>query len=95
MDQVFFFLYGPSAKCVGHENKEGKNEDHNFLKFYYITKLAIWTEQMRQIRCLLYGFADYSSFEKVIELEVHMATYGPGNDQSQHVKSVSHIIIKV
>ena len=26
------------------------------------------------------------------ELEVHMATYGPGIDQSQHAKSVSHII---
>ena len=77
------------------KTKKEKMKIHNFLKSYYITKLAIWTEQMRQIRCLLYGFADYSSFEKVIELEVHMATYGPGNDQSQHVKSVSHIIIKV
>ena len=27
------------------------------------------------------------------ELEVHTATYGPENDQSQHAKSVSHIII--
>ena len=26
------------------------------------------------------------------ELEVHTATYGPGIDQSQHAKSVSHII---
>ena len=26
------------------------------------------------------------------ELEVRTATYGPGIDQSQHVKSVSHII---
>ena len=62
------------------KTKKEKMKIHNFLKSYYITKLAIWTEQMRQIRCLLYGFADYSSFEKVIELEVHMATYGPGND---------------
>ena len=29
------------------------------------------------------------------ELEVRTATYGPGIDQSQHVKSVSHIIILV
>ena len=27
------------------------------------------------------------------ELEVHTATYGPGIDQSQHAKSVSHIIM--
>ena len=27
------------------------------------------------------------------ELEVRWATYGPGIDQSQHEKSVSHIII--
>ena len=27
------------------------------------------------------------------ELEVRTATYGPGIDQSQHAKSVSHIII--
>ena len=26
------------------------------------------------------------------ELEVHTATYGPGIDQSQHAKSVSHIV---
>ena len=28
------------------------------------------------------------------ELEVRTATFGPGIDQSQHAKSVSHIIIK-
>ena len=28
-----------------------------------------------------------------MELEVRAATYGPGIDQSQHAKSVSHIII--
>ena len=27
------------------------------------------------------------------EQEVHTATYGPGIDQSQHEKAVSHIII--
>ena len=48
----------------------------------------------RLIRCLLYGFVDYFGFEKVDrELEVRTATYGPGIDQSQHAKSVSHIII--
>ena len=39
---------------------------------------------------LFYGFVDYSGFEKVIG--VRTATYGPGIDQSQHAKSVSHII---
>ena len=27
--EFFPFFYGPSAKRAGHENKEGKNEDHN------------------------------------------------------------------
>ena len=46
---------------------------------------------MRLLRCLLYGFVDYSGFEKVIE--VRTATYRPGIDQSQHAKLVSHIIM--
>ena len=51
---------------------------------------------MRLIRCLLYGFVDYSGLEKGDrELEVHTATYGPGIDQSQHTKPVSHIIIHI
>ena len=29
------------------------------------------------------------------ELEVRTATYGPGIDQSQHAKSVSHIIMDI
>ena len=51
-------FYGPSAKSACHENKEGKNEDQ---------KLAVRTEQTRLIRCLLYGFVDYSGFKKGIE----------------------------
>ena len=58
MDRVFSFLYGPSAKRTGRENKEGKNED---------PQLAVRTEQTRLIRYSLYGFVDYSGFEKVIE----------------------------
>ena len=50
--------YGKLWKRVGHENKEGKNED---------PYLAIQTEQTRLIGCLLYGFVDYSGFEKVFE----------------------------
>ena len=81
---LFPSFYGPSAKRASHENKEGKNED---------PKLAVRTEQTRLIRCLLYGFVDYSNFEKVYrELEVRTATYGPGIEQSQYAKSVSHII---
>ena len=39
------------------------------------------------------AFVDYSGFETLgdREVEVCMATYGPGIDQSQHTKSVSHI----
>ena len=76
MDRVFSFLCAWAMKT----RKE---------------KLAVRTEQTRLIRCLLYVFADYFGFEKVIkkqELEVRTATYGPGIDQSQHAKSVSHII---
>ena len=51
--EFFPSFYGPSMKRVGHENKEGKYED---------PWLAVRTKQMRQIRCLLYGFVDYSGF---------------------------------
>ena len=45
---------------------------------------------MRLIRFLLNGFADYSGFEKGDrELEVHMASHGPGN-WLRDAKSVSH-----
>ena len=52
------------------------------------------------ISCLLYGVVDYSpkgtkSFDVLTsdqELEVRTATCGSEIDQSQHAKSVSHII---
>ena len=52
---------------------------------------------MRLIRCLLYGFVNDSgkgmcSFDIFRELEFHTATYEPEIDQSQHMKSVSHVI---
>ena len=56
--EFFSSFYGPSVKHAGHENREGKNED---------PQLAVRTKQTRLIRCLLYGFVDYSGFEKVIE----------------------------
>ena len=57
-------------------------------------------DQTRLIRCLLYGFVDYfgkrtKSFNVLTsdqELEVRAASYGPEIDQSEHAKSVSHII---
>ena len=59
MDQVFAFLLWPKREAyMGHENKEAKNKDPQF---------AVRIEQMRLLRCLLYGFVDYSGFEKVIE----------------------------
>ena len=56
--EFFPSFYGPSAKRAGYEKKEGKNEN---------PQLAVRTEQKRLIRRLLYGFVDYSSFERVIE----------------------------
>ena len=55
---------------------------------------------MRLVACLLCIFVDYfvkrtKSFEVLTsdqELEARTATYGPGIDQSQCAKSVSHII---
>ena len=58
----------------------------------------IQTEQTMLIRCLLYGFVDYSgkgtkSFDVLTgDREVRTATYQPGIGQSQHAKFVSHII---
>ena len=48
-------------------------------------QLPVRTEQTRLIRCLLYGFVDYSGFETVIEnqSEVRTASYGRGIDQSR------------
>ena len=57
MDKVFFLPF-MAKRQAGHEKKKGKNED---------PYLAVRTEQTRLIRCLLYGFVDYSGFEKVIE----------------------------
>ena len=78
--EFFPSFYGQSAKRTGHENKEGKSED---------PQLAARTEQKKLIRCLLFGFFDYSgktrkSFDVLTsdqQLEVHMATHGPEIDK--------------
>ena len=88
--ESFPSFYGPSAMRVGHENKEGK-------KTGSIT-FRLRTEQTRLIRCLLYGFVDYSgkgttSFRRFDRAcGPYGYRYGPEINQSQHAKSVSHII---
>ena len=44
--------------------------------------LIITGKEQKKLTCSVAGYG---------ELEVRMATYGPGIDQSQDVKSVSHI----
>ena len=80
--EFFPSFYGPSAKRAGHENREGKKKDPYLAVRIEQTRLAghenregknkdpylaVRIEQTRLIRCLLYGFVDYSGFEKVIE----------------------------
>ena len=80
-----------TAQAMKTRKNTGKNKD---------LELAIQTDQTKLIRCLLYGFVDYSqkgtkSFDVVTgdqELVVRTATYRPEIGQSQHAKSVSHII---
>ena len=65
--------------------------------------MAYGPSKNRLIRCLLYGFqfVDYFGKEKksfdVLTgdqvLDVRTATYRPEIDQSEHPKSVSHIVI--
>ena len=73
---------------------------HLLLAECEVRNLPIRPEQTRLRRCLLYGFVYYSgkgtkSFDVLTgdqELEVCTVTYGPEIDQSQHAKSVSHVI---
>ena len=62
MYQIFFLqdFYGPSMKCVGHENKEGKKRESTTCR----TDRA---NEANKMFIIYYGFDDYSSFEKVIE----------------------------
>ena len=86
-----FMAQAQSARAL-KERKE-KNE--------YGQITCVRTEQTGLKRCLLCGFVDY--FGKGTRLfyvlvgnrdqEIRMATYGPGINQSQHARSVDHIII--
>ena len=66
-----------------------------------IYNLPYGLRKTKLTRCLLYGFVHYSRkrtkyFDVLTgdqELEVRTATYGPEITQSQHAKSVSHIIM--
>ena len=82
--EFFPSFYGPSAKRAGHENKEGKKQGSITCR----TDRANEANKMFIIwLCRLFRF-----WKGDRELAVRTATYGPGIDQSQHAKSVSHII---
>ena len=77
-------FYGPSAERAGHENKEGKKQGTMICR----TNRANDASKMFIIWfCWLFRF-----WKGDRELEICTATYGPGIDQSQNAKSVSHII---
>ena len=94
MDRLFSpSFYGPRTKGAGLENKEGKKRGS-------IACHADHIEKTRLIRCLLYGFVDYSGkgtkpsdvligSQRSIRLLAE-----PEIDQSQLAKSVSLIISK-
>ena len=82
--EFFPSFYGPIAKRVGHENKEGKKRGSITCR----TDRANEANKMFIIwLCRLFRF-----WKGDRELAVPTATYGPGIDQSQQAKSVSHII---
>ena len=84
MDRVFSFLLWPKREARGPwkqgRKKQGpitcRTDRENEANKMFI----IWL-------CWLFRF-----WKGDQELEVRTATYGPGIDQSQHAKSVSHII---
>ena len=87
--ELFPSFYGPSAKRA-RAMKTGKEKTR-------IHNLPYGPSKRGLVRCLLYGFVDFSgkgtnSFDVLTELEVRTAAYRPGIEQSQHAKSVSHII---
>ena len=88
MDQVFAFLLWPKREAyMGHENKEAKKQGSTVCCTDWANEATkmfiIWL-------CWLFRF-----WKDDRELEVCTVTYGPGIDQSQHTKSVRHIIIVI
>ena len=87
MDRVFSFLLWPKREALGPW-KQGRKKRES------ITCPTDWANEANKMfiiwLCWLFRF-----WNGVRELEVHTATYGPGIDQSQHAKSVSHIIKRI
>ena len=84
MDWVFCFLLWPKREARGPW-KQGRKKRGSITCF---TDRANEANKMFIIwLCWLFRF-----WKDDRELEVRTATYGPGIDQSQHAKSVSHII---
>ena len=85
MDRVFSFLLWPKREVRGPW-KHGRKKQGS------ITCPTDWANEANKMFiiwfCWLFRF-----WKGNRELEVRTATYGPGIDQSQHAKSVSHIII--
>ena len=85
MDRVFSFLLWPKREVRGPW-KHGRKKQGS------ITCRTDWANEANKMFiiwfCWLFRF-----WKGNRELEVRTATYGPGIDQSQHAKSVSHIII--
>ena len=84
MDQVFSFLLWPKREARGPW-KQGRKKRGS------ITCPTDWANEANKMfiiwLCWLFRF-----WKGDRELEVRTATYGPGIDQSQHAKSVGHII---
>ena len=84
MDWVFAFLLWPKRKAR-RPWKQGRKKRGS------ITCPTDWANEANKMfilwLCWLFRF-----WKGDRELEVRTATYGPGIDQSQHAKSVSHII---
>ena len=84
MDRVFSFLLWPKREARGPW-KQGRKKRGSIT---CCTDRADEANKMFIIwLCWLFRF-----WKGDRELEVRTATYGPGIDQSQHAKSVSHII---
>ena len=87
MDRVFSFLLWPKREARGPW-KQGRKKR---VSITCPTDRANEANKMFIIwLCWLFRFLKGDR-----EQEVRTATYGPGIDQSQHAKSVSHIINKV
>ena len=84
MDQVFSFLLGPKHEACGPWKRGRKKRGS-------ITCRTDWANEANKMFIIWFCWL-FQFWKGDQELEVRTATYGPGIDQLQHVKSVSHII---